>query len=400
MRDTCYNRREILDLLGTEPHLQTCGACRGIFEQSRIFLKDFSDEVNALGPLMATMDRENGVKGIVEGLDAVPENERLAYIKEHKGMAPGMVLKLCDRSKKHLLISPNESERWLRLAGSVLAQVKQQGFFHPKDVQWVEAKYRVSMGSLAVIRGFIKQAHESYQQAHRMFAELGDDFQLALFALGFSFTLTKMGRALEAKQICLQSLAVLRAYGARKEYLYVMNNLAMVLCATSHRKRSERILTILLRALDEEDDYYVMIIHNLAWVHLENGRYQKALEFVEKMVEINRAKKIGTEEAESCLATASKLFEGTGSHLDLAVINVYEAKIQLELGNSAESLRCLHDAIAFFSSEGFVPDLIEALELWEKAQKTASGELSIFANQAFYKARTFNRLTKETARPS
>lgn len=418
MTDKCFRPEEIPSLAGGEAHLARCDACRALYDEYLDFRSLLSSSLAAASPCLYTLRRERTVQSLLAELETLPPGGRFNHVRQKDAFTPGLVAALSDRARSAFFRSPNEAERWLDLGKQILDSLKDRpGLFQPKDITWVEARHMADLGNLAMYRGCIQEAHALLSKARSLFQGIGDEFQDHLFCLSLSFTYTKMGHPLEARKICIEALPVLREYGARREYLGAMNNLALVMAALGRLERARTVLLRVKKAQAPEEPFAFLTLHNLVLVHLALKRPEAALEQLDELSDFSRRRGLRMEEGKALtlrgeifllqgryeqaldlFKAAEALLREAGNYFEIALLHVYRAKALQALGCTSPSFQELQEALAFFVRERYGPDLIEALDIWEKAAQTPPlDSLASAAERGFSIARRFNRLFQPEA---
>ena len=412
MTDNCFRLDEIPVLKGSEPHLEICEACRGLYHEYRGFHALLSSSLDAASPFLYTLRRERAVRSLMAELETLPPERRFEHVRQRGAFTPGLVAALSDRARDGLFRSPNEAEHWLDLGGAVLESLQDHpGLFLSRDIRWVEACLNANEVNLLCLRGFIREARTLALEIQDCFSHLGDPFRRAMVARGLAFIYTKMGQPREAVGPCLEALASFREHGARMEYLGLMNNLALIVAALGRPNRAEGILRRLQKALPPENEIQPLVAHNLALMAMEQGKLDKARSHIRRMLDLSLRHGFAVEAARAHLimgelallegrsetalgplAEAESIFADADNRLDLALLQIYRAKAYLGLDQPRNSLHALHAALEFFMREGYGPDLVEVLELWERAQKQQSPGIPQAAAAAFLHARRLQRL--------
>ena len=412
MADKCFQIEEIPSLNGNEPHLSACEACRILLEEYREFRNLLFSSLDSTSPLFYTLRQERSVETLMREMEALAPEARFEHLRHRGGLTPGLAEAASDRAKAALFKSGAEVQQWLDLAAKIVEALKADPrHFMPKDILWVEAYYLKNAANLLLIKGRIQEAHVMALKVQERFIQADDPFQQAMVARGLAFTYSKMGRPRQAVGPCLNALGVLRAHGARLEYLGLMNNLALVMAAMGRLPRARSILMRVKAALALDEPFAFLSWHNLALVEMGLGYETAALRLVDELLRFSRSRGLRMEEGKALtlkgeiallqkrFGTSLRLFQSAelllreaGNPLDIALIEIYRAKALLSLDQPDLSLKELKSALQFFIREQYGPDLIAALETWERAQTQASPELPRAAEQAFYQVRRFNRL--------
>ena len=386
MPDPCYTPDEILQLTGAEEHLSECDRCRALYEHKRQFVGCLPKGVGVFEILKAEGKQRVHAQGLLAKLQTIAPAERYAFLQAENALTPATILVLCEHAKHFHFPSPNQAEEWLSLAVHIANTIDQQPNRLQHGFLWALGKLALAQSNLSMSRGRVQAYHQQVSKALEYFQAVDDEFQQALAARGFLFSLAKMGQTGKAIKTALGCLPVLRAYGAESERSWLWINLSLVLLAHGRQERAARVLDLLLQRMPPEDPHYPLVLHNRVLIFLERQDPKRAREALSQLRSVVNSRGLRLEEARSyilegeinllqehsqdalaTLAKARELLHGEQAAYDLALIAVYEARAYTLQGESAKSLEQLHEAILFFSREGFAADLVHALEVWEHA---------------------------------
>jgi tetratricopeptide (TPR) repeat protein len=409
----CYSIDEILLMSEMDDHVRSCPKCLARFKRKEEYDGLIPQEQNKLHTILSTLKRERNLPTLQQELVALPEAQRFTFLQEKDAIVPGAVLIICKEAQRHHFISPKTSETWLLLARRILDELQKSPVqFRPSDLQWMEAKYLLNQGNLHMVRGNIQEAHKHLISAYQLLDSIGDEFQQTFVIRSLLFTLTKTGRVLEAESLGLKALATLRAYDSKMERYWLLNNLALVQLAMGKTDRAEKIILLVMKYVNQDDEYYNLVIHNHVLIQMEKNNYGQALQALFELRNISNKKnhvieEVRTliiqgeihllqghnEEALEILSQAELIVKPLNILYDVALIQAYTAKALTALYKNQESIVLLQRAIAFFAREAYSLDLVQALELWEQAQQRSMKDLPTTARTAFDTLRNLHRLT-------
>ena len=265
---------------------------------------------------------------------------------------------------------------------------------------------------LNIVRGYPAQAEAAYRKAAELFKIVEDDFQTAIIVRGLLFALAMQGRRKEAVRVALDAFPTLREYGSISGYNLLMNNVALVYLGMGRGHRARTILLCLLGRMSENDEDYNLVLYNYALVHMEKGNYSQSIRWLFDAIslcgqqgkEYEKARSLillgeiqlmlgELDHAEAHLEASKDIMQKYECMMDVAQINVYLARLSLARNKPEESLPYLQEAIDFFSAQGVQPELVAALQYWEKAHLDESEDLHEVAGMAFAKMKNFQRLS-------
>ncbi|MEJ5166990.1 MAG: tetratricopeptide repeat protein, partial [Thermoanaerobaculia bacterium] len=259
-------------------------------------------------------------------------------------------------------------------------------------------------GNLKMFEGKLKDALEDFRKCLEIFEKERDDFHKALVIRSMLFPLNFKLEFGEAFSLSLEALRIFRDHGAKREMLYLWNNIGLIYLKKHRIERAENIFKILLKKLPSNDPYYALIYHNSLLVKMSKKEYQEILLSIEEFqkmarnadlkVEIGRSYIIEGEtyiflkdfpKAIKSLKKASKFLRGNLFSFDEAYINIGLAKAYFEQKNYEKAFIYLKKAYNFYSSEGFVEEIEQSLSLWEKGIKDRKKNIESLSNTIYSK---------------
>jgi tetratricopeptide (TPR) repeat protein len=383
----CYRPDEILELNGNEPHLIQCQTCRERHELAKAFHARMKSAEPAASAAAASWEADREARRWVDAVSLVQRAWPGAAVPEPVGATPELVLACCEQSRHALLKSPNEAQGWLEWAEAIMARTRPTADLRrDRDRRWAELRLIATRGNLLMARGHIHPAHALLEEARKGFSDLGDEFQAALSARSIAFTLVKSGLLLDAAKLCSDAIRTLRDYGAGREELLMMNNLALVCLPLSEHRKARLIFDYLVTHLGASDPFVFTVRRNAAVAVLEAGDREEALRRANALaaelaggdLELEKARTgrlqgeilllMGhAERALKMLRKAEKLLRPLEAGYEMAQLNALLGQAHLLSGRNGEARNFLRRALDFFTNEGFALDLVHLLESWSLA---------------------------------
>ncbi len=408
MENACYKSDGILSLGGDEPHLKECPTCRDRFARRELFFRDLTAADQTMSFVARAHQATGQGREMVARLRSATREERSREVGALLSPHPALAVCFCDESKRLLFSSPNQAEEWLRLAETIFSKIEPPSDrWGKKDHAWTEAHLRAVRGNLHMFRGEIVLAHKEFEEAKVGFESLDDEFRMALLARSLGFTWTKLGQPLKAKEVCLQSLIILTAYGSIRERFSLMNNLALVLLTLSEHRKARALFDYLCASVPSDDPNLFTIHRNAILPLLERSEWKEAQAKLESMTALLESCDSDVEKGRTLrLMGEIHILEG---HAEISLMELrqaldvfaplnmgYEsAQTAALLGKAYSDLKSydkaqahLKRALVFFSGQRFALDLVKTLEVWNSAI-----ERKDLSDRAFHAIRSFDRIS-------